>query len=78
MNWTKTATQQTTDRMAWQNLLNAIKDVRPAVGAWYDFEIDFERVRGKVLANYPHFTLFQDARGWKFCLTPWEVRRYAA
>lgn len=78
MNWTKTATQYNTDRMAWQNLLNAIKDVRPEVGAWYDFEIEFERVRGKVLANYPHFTLFQDARGWKFCLTPWEVRRYAA
>lgn len=63
--------------MAWLNLWNAVKDVRPAVGAWYDFEIDLERVRGKVLANYEHFTLFQDSRGWRFCLTPWEVRRYA-
>lgn len=65
------------DNAALNNLLNAINSVRPEVGTWYDFQIYEDRVRGKVLCNYKHFTLFQEASGWRFCLTPWEIRRYS-
>lgn len=58
-------------------LLNAIKDVRPLVGDYYTFIIDGEKIRALCAKNYKHVTLFEDVRGWRFCLTPYEMRRYA-
>lgn len=55
-----------------------MKDVRPLEGDRYTFRFEEETVHAVCVKNYPFHTLFKDARGWRFCLTPWEVRRYAA
>lgn len=56
----------------------AMKDVRPLEGDRYTFRFPEETIKAVCVANYPFHTLFEDSRGWRFCLTPWEVRRYAA
>lgn len=65
------------DRAAWLALWQATMDVRPLEGDRYTFRFQEETVHAVCVANYSHHTLFEDARGWRFCLTPWEVRRYA-
>lgn len=59
-------------------LWTATRDVRPLEGDRYTFRIGEETVKAVCVANYSFHTLFEDVRGWRFCLTPWEVRRYAA
>lgn len=66
------------DRAAWLVLWAATRDVRPLEGDRYTFRFEEETVHAVCVKNYPFHTLFEDARGWRFCLTPWEVRRYAA
>lgn len=61
-------------------LMNPQANIQP--GGWYEVRdvqsVDMIRYkRMKAVKKYPHFWLFEDARGTRECFSEWYVGRYS-